>query len=54
MVLALIVVAALLLLAVAYRVRAACAPFTTHGRRRGIYLLRGWWHGDQGENRDEY
>jgi len=54
MILALLAVAALLLIAVIYRVRSAWAPFTTHGRRRALYWGRGWWRGDQAQNRDEY
>jgi hypothetical protein len=54
MVLALIALGALLLLAATYRIRAAWSPFTTHGRRRVVYWARGWWRGDQAQNRDEY
>jgi len=39
---------------IVYRARAAWAPFTTHGRRRGVYWLRGWGRGEQAENRDDY
>jgi len=39
---------------IAYRVRAAWDPFTSNGRRRSIYWLRGWWRGEQAQNRDEH
>ncbi|MFR9807079.1 hypothetical protein ACL02T_33000 [Pseudonocardia sp. RS010] len=45
--------ASLLLALTAYRIRAAWDPFTSRGRRRAVYWLRGWWRGDQAENRDE-
>lgn len=54
MLVALLILAALLLLGAIYRIRAAWKPFTTHGRRRVLYWGRGWWRGDQAQNRDEY
>lgn len=54
MVLALILVAlAAALLLVAYRVRCAWSPYGTRGRRRGYYWARGWWRGEQAQNRDD-
>lgn len=54
MVLALVVLVALLLLAAVYVARALWDPFTTRGRRRVLWWARGWWHGEQAENRDDY
>jgi hypothetical protein len=52
----LILVLALLLfgrLAV-YVVRCLWNPFTTRsGRRRAPFWLRGWWRGEQAQNRDD-
>lgn len=54
MVVAVLIVAALLVFAVVYRVRAAWKPFTTRGRRRVLYWGRGWWRGEQAQNRGEH
>lgn len=50
----LLVLAVVLVLVGAYRARAAWSPFGRRGRRRGLYWLRGWWAGEQAQNRDEY
>lgn len=50
----LLILAAVLLAAGAYGARAAWAPFTHRGRRRGVYWARGWWRGQQAQNRDEH
>lgn len=53
MVLALILAVLGLLLLGAYRVRCAWSPYGSRGRRRGFYWVRGWWRGEQAQNRDE-
>lgn len=52
MILALILAVALLAAAGIYRARCAWSPYGTRGRRRAVYWLRGWWSGDNAENRD--
>lgn len=54
MITALLLLAALAALYGWYRLRCAWAPFTTKGRRRVLYWGRGWWSGQNAENRDDY
>lgn len=49
-----LIVAALLVLAALYLAHSAWTPFGSRGRRRLIQWARGWWRGDQAENRSEY
>ncbi|AEA23111.1 hypothetical protein Psed_0857 [Pseudonocardia dioxanivorans CB1190] len=49
-----LIVVALLLLTTLYVARAAWSPYGGRGRRRLLHWARGWWRGDQAENRDEY
>ncbi|WP_158703338.1 hypothetical protein [Pseudonocardia dioxanivorans] len=49
----LVVVVALLLFAAVYLARTAWSPYGARGRRRLVHWARGWWRGDQAENRDE-
>lgn len=53
MILALTLVALVVVLSAAYRVRAAWSPYGTHGRRRAIHWFRGWWRGDNAVARNE-
>ena len=54
MLVTLLVLAALALLVVGYRIRCAISPFTAKGRRRAPYWLRGWWRGEQARNRGDW
>lgn len=47
-------VVAFALIAVAYRIMCAISPFTSKGRRRAFYWGRGWWRGDNAQNRGDW
>lgn len=50
----LVLVLLLLVRLAVYVVRCAWSPFITRtGRRRAPFWLRGWWHGEQAQNRDD-